>query len=59
MNLRQRHFLKELDYTPAEWRGLLDLTAELKKARKARREVKRLDGLTLALIFEKPATRTR
>ena len=59
MNLRHRHFLKELDFTPAEWRGLLDLTAELKKARRDRVEHKRLDGLTLALIFEKPSTRTR
>ena len=59
VNLRHRHFLKELDFAPAEWRGLLDLTAELKKARRSRREAKRLDGLTLALIFEKPSTRTR
>ncbi len=59
MNLRHRHFLKELDFTPAEWRGLLDLTAELKNARRDRVEHKRLDGLTLALIFEKPSTRTR
>ncbi len=59
VNLRHRHFLKELDFTPAEWRGLLDLTAELKKARRDRVEHKRLDGLTLALIFEKPSTRTR
>lgn len=57
--LTNRHFLKELDFTPAEWRSLLDLTAELKKARKARAEAKRLEGLNLALIFEKPSTRTR
>jgi len=59
VDLRNRHFLKELDYTSAEWRQLLDLTAELKKARQARVEHKRLEGLTLALIFEKPSTRTR
>lgn len=59
MNLRHRHFLKELDYAPAEWRRLLDLAAELKKARADRAEAKRLEGLTIALIFEKPSTRTR
>ncbi|MBK8447104.1 MAG: ornithine carbamoyltransferase [Micropruina sp.] len=59
MNLRHRHFLKELDFTPTEWKALLDLTAELKKARRDRAEHKRLDGVTLALIFEKPSTRTR
>lgn len=59
MNLRNRHFLKELDFTTAEWKGLLALTADLKRARKQRAEAKRLDGLTLALIFEKPSTRTR
>ena len=59
MNLRNRHFLKELDYTTAEWKHLLDLSAQLKQARRDRAEHKRLDGLTLALIFEKPSTRTR
>ena len=59
MNLRNRHFLKELDYTTAEWKYLLDLSAQLKQARRDRAEHKRLDGLTLALIFEKPSTRTR
>jgi len=59
ISLTSRHFLKELDFTPAEWRRLLDLTAELKQARRSRAEAKRLDGLNLALIFEKPSTRTR
>jgi ornithine carbamoyltransferase len=59
VNLRNRHFLKELDYTTAEWKHLLDLSAQLKQARRDRAEHKRLDGLTLALIFEKPSTRTR
>ncbi len=59
MNLRNRHFLKELDYTTAEWKHLLGLSAQLKQARRDRAEHKRLDGLTLALIFEKPSTRTR
>lgn len=59
ISLTGRHFLKELDFTPAQWRGLLDLTAELKQARRAGREVQRLGGMNLALIFEKTSTRTR
>ena len=58
-SLRQRHFLKELDFTPAEWRSLLDLTAELKRARAEGAEVQRLTGMNIALIFEKTSTRTR
>jgi ornithine carbamoyltransferase len=57
--LHGRHFLAEQDFTPAEWRGLLDLTAELKGARAAGREQQRLAGMNLALIFEKTSTRTR
>ncbi|MBK8459851.1 MAG: ornithine carbamoyltransferase [Micropruina sp.] len=57
--LRQRHFLKELDFTPSEWKGLLALTAQLKQARAEGTEVQRLHGRSLALIFEKPSTRTR
>jgi ornithine carbamoyltransferase len=57
--LRRRSFLKELDFTPSQWRGLLDLTSELKQARQQRAEAQRLRGLNLALIFEKPSTRTR
>ncbi|MFZ0529496.1 MAG: ornithine carbamoyltransferase [Propionicimonas sp.] len=59
MDLLGRHYLKEQDFTPAEWRHLLTLTAELKDARKAGREVPRLGGMNLALIFEKTSTRTR
>ncbi len=59
MSLRGRHFLKELDFTPAEWTELLALTAELKAARAAGTEVQRLAGANLALIFEKTSTRTR
>lgn len=58
-SLQGRHFLKELDFTAEEWRGLLDLAAELKAAKKAGREVKRLVGKNIALIFEKTSTRTR
>ncbi len=59
MNLRGRHFLRELDFTPSEWSHLLALTAELKSARKAGTERQRLTGKNLALIFEKTSTRTR
>ncbi|MCB0911910.1 MAG: ornithine carbamoyltransferase, partial [Propionibacteriaceae bacterium] len=59
VGLKGRHFLKEEDFTPAEWRGLLDLTAELKAARRAGTEQQSLSGMNLALIFEKTSTRTR
>lgn len=54
-----RSFLKELDFTPDEWRSLLDLSAELKAAKKAGTEQQLLAGRTIALIFEKTSTRTR
>ncbi|MFF8277154.1 ornithine carbamoyltransferase [Streptomyces lateritius] len=54
-----RHFLKELDFTAEEFRGLIDLAAELKAAKKAGAEVQRLRGKNIALIFEKTSTRTR
>lgn len=54
-----RHFLKELDFTPAEWRELLDLAKELKAAKKEGREKKMLQDKNIALIFEKTSTRTR
>jgi ornithine carbamoyltransferase len=57
--LRGRSFLKELDFTPAEWEQLLALSAELKTAKKAGRETQALRGKNLALIFEKTSTRTR
>ncbi|HSS92647.1 MAG TPA: ornithine carbamoyltransferase [Candidatus Dormibacteraeota bacterium] len=54
-----RSFLKELDFTPDELRSLIDLSAELKAARKAGREEKRMRGRNIALVFEKTSTRTR
>ncbi|MEV4944805.1 ornithine carbamoyltransferase [Streptomyces sp. NPDC053755] len=54
-----RHFLKELDFTAEEFRGLIALAAELKAAKKAGAEVQRLRGRNIALIFEKTSTRTR
>lgn len=59
IDLRGRDFLKEVDFTPAEWSYLTDLARELKAARAERREERRLDGLNVALIFEKTSTRTR
>lgn len=58
-NLRNRSFLKLLDFTPAEVRFLLDLSFELKKAKYAGTEQPRLKGKNIALIFEKTSTRTR
>jgi ornithine carbamoyltransferase len=59
IDLRARSFLKELDFTPAEWKHLLDLAAELKAAKVEGREERRLTGRNIALIFEKTSTRTR
>ncbi|MET7297619.1 ornithine carbamoyltransferase [Embleya sp. NPDC005575] len=58
-NLRHRNFLKELDFTPKEFNHLLDLAADLKAAKYAGIERKRLVGKNIALIFEKTSTRTR
>jgi ornithine carbamoyltransferase len=58
-NLRHRHFLKELDFTPQEFGFLLDLSAQLKAAKYAGTEQPRLRGRNIALIFEKGSTRTR
>ncbi|MFG2596258.1 ornithine carbamoyltransferase [Streptomyces sp. NPDC048462] len=59
IDLEGRHFIKELDFTAEEFRGLIDLAAELKAAKKAGTEVQRLRGRNIALIFEKTSTRTR
>ena len=58
-NLRNRNFLKLLDFTPQEIRFLLDLAIDLKKAKYAGTEQPRLKGKNIALIFEKASTRTR
>ncbi|MFP8884221.1 MULTISPECIES: ornithine carbamoyltransferase [Streptomyces] len=59
IDLTGRHFLKELDFTPEEFRHLIELAAELKAARRAGTEEQRLRGRGIALIFEKTSTRTR
>ena len=58
-NLRNRHFLKLLDFTPEEVKFLLQLSMDLKRAKYAGIEQKRLVGKNIALIFEKASTRTR
>jgi len=59
VNLRNRHFLKLLDFTPSEIMYLLDLSAELKRAKYSGTEQQRLKGKNIALVFEKSSTRTR
>lgn len=59
MDLHGRSFLKVIDHTPEELRHLLDLSAELKAAKKAGTEEARLTGRSIALVFEKTSTRTR
>ncbi|MCU0462242.1 MAG: ornithine carbamoyltransferase [Bacteroidales bacterium] len=59
INLHNRHFLKLLDFTTEEINYLLDLSSELKKAKKAGKEKQYLRGKNIALIFEKSSTRTR
>ena len=58
-NLRNRSFLKELDFTPDELRFLLRLSADLKAAKYGGYEQPRMAGKNIALIFEKTSTRTR
>ena len=58
-NLRNRSFLKEIDFEPRELRFLLKLAEALKLAKYAGTEVQRLTGKEIALIFEKTSTRTR
>ncbi len=59
MNLKGKHFLKLLDFTPAEIEGLLDLAAELKQQKKQGIPHRLCEGKSIALIFEKTSTRTR
>jgi ornithine carbamoyltransferase len=57
--LAGRSFLKELDFTREEFRGLVELAAELKAAKAAGTETQYLRGRNIALVFEKTSTRTR
>lgn len=58
-NLKNRNFLKLLDFEPREIMFLLDLAKDLKKAKYAGTEQQGLKGKNIALIFEKASTRTR
>lgn len=58
-NLRNRSFLKLLDFTPEEIKYMLKLAADLKAAKYAGTEQPRLKGKNIVLLFEKDSTRTR
>jgi len=58
-NMRNKNFLKLLDFTPKEINFLIDLSEDLKKAKYAGTEEQRMKGKNIALIFEKSSTRTR
>ena len=58
-NIRNRNFLKLIDFTPKEIKFFLELASDLKKAKYAGTEQQKLKGKNIALIFEKSSTRTR
>ena len=58
-NLRNRNFLKLLDFTSQEIKFLLKLAGDLKAAKYGGYEVQRLTGKNIVMIFEKASTRTR
>lgn len=58
-NLRNRSFLKLLDFTPKEIGYMLDLAAQLKQAKYSGTETQTLKGKNIVLLFEKDSTRTR
>ncbi|HIE15925.1 MAG TPA: ornithine carbamoyltransferase [Bacteroidales bacterium] len=58
-NLKNRSFLKLLDFSTREIQFLLELAIDLKKAKYTRTETPTLKGKNIALIFEKSSTRTR
>ena len=59
MNLKNKSFLKLLDFTPAEIEYLIDLASELKAKKKSGQLHRLCEGKNIALIFEKTSTRTR
>jgi ornithine carbamoyltransferase len=58
-NLKNRSFVKLLDFTPKEIKFLLDLSADLKAAKYTGTEQQKLKGKNVVLLFEKDSTRTR
>ena len=59
VNIRGRHFLKLLDYTPEEIRYLLDLAKQFKNMKRSGVPHRYLEGKNIVLLFEKTSTRTR
>ncbi|HEX2934101.1 MAG TPA: ornithine carbamoyltransferase subunit F, partial [Bacteroidales bacterium] len=59
VDLSNRSFLKLLDFTPEEIHYLLDLSRDLKIAKKSGTETQYLAGKNIVLLFEKASTRTR
>ncbi len=59
INLKNRNFLKLIDFSREEIDYLLNLSSQLKAEKKAGKEKRRLNGKNIALIFEKSSTRTR
>ena len=59
ISLHTKHFLKLLDFSPAEIEGLIDLAADFKAKKKAGIPHRLYEGKNIALIFEKTSTRTR
>ncbi len=59
VNIRGKHFLKLLDYSPAEIRYLLDLAKDFKSVKRAGTPHRWLEGKNIVLLFEKTSTRTR
>ena len=59
INLRNRHLLSLKHHTPQEIEYLLDLSTDLKNKKRAGIKGNLLAGKNVALIFEKPSTRTR
>ena len=59
VNIRGRHFLRLIDYTPAEIRYLLDLSRDFKNLKRTGTPHRYLEGKNIVLLFEKTSTRTR
>jgi len=59
MDLVGRSYLKDSDLSPEEYRGVLDLAVRLRDEKRSGSERRRLEGRTVALLFEKTSTRTR
>ena len=58
IDLKGRHFLTLMDFTPEEISYLLDLAAELKAKKKAGIKGRSLEGKNIVVLFEKTSTRT-